>query len=212
MIPEEGGVHPIDRVLADTPGVHRRAIHQIRLISEETAVTLYELDADPDAGEELAEALAAHPAMVSLDVTWAGDRVFAYAIFRVNETVRDMLEAASELVLEPPLEYTADGALRGTAIGDPSTIRGLGTNVPDGIRVDIESVGEYQPEAGRLWSELTDRQQEVLQTAVAMGYYDSPREATYDDVARRLGISTGTVGEHLQKVEKLVLGAIVPEG
>lgn len=211
LIPEGGSAHPIDGVLAATPGVRREAIHSIRLVSDETAVTLYQLDTDAAAADQLAAAMADHPDMVSLDVSWAGDRAFAYAVFRVNDTVRELLEATSELVLEPPLEYTTDGRLRGTAIGTAAAIRGLGPNLPDGIRVEIESIGEYQPEAGRLWSELTARQQETLRAAVDLGYYDSPREATYADVADRLGISTGTVGEHLQKVEKRVLRAIVPD-
>lgn len=211
VIPEGGSAHPIDRVLADAAGVRREAIHQIRLISDETAVTLYELDADRAAAEQLAEALESHPDLVSLDVTWAGENVFAYAHFRVNETVREMLEATNELVIEGPLEYTEEGAIRGTAIGDEAAIRELNLRFPDGIRVEIEGIGEYEPDARRLWSELTSRQQEVLRTAVAMGYYDSPRRATYRDIADRMGISGGTVGEHLQKIEKHVLQTIVPD-
>lgn len=210
MVPEGGGLHPIDRVLADAAGVRREAIHQIRLVSAETAVTLYELDGDLKETDDLVAELRTHPDMVSLDVTQAGGKLFAYAHFRVNETVEEMLEAESELVLETPLEYTADGSLRATAIGDVDAISGLSPPFPDGVRVEIEGIGEYEPHADRFWSSLTRRQQETLRAAVEAGYYRSPRGATYEDIAAELDISGGTVGEHLQKVEEKVLAEVVP--
>lgn len=210
MVPEDGGLHPIDQVLADAPGVRRDAIHQIRLVSAETAVTLYELDGDFGETDDLVAELRTHPDMVSLDVTQVGEKLFAYAHFQVNETVKEMLEAESELVLETPLEYTADGSLRATAIGDMDAIRGVSPPFPDGVRVEIEGIGEYEPHTDRFWSSLTRRQQETLRTAVEAGYYRSPRGATYEDIAAELDISGGTVGEHLQKVEEKILAEVVP--
>jgi predicted DNA binding protein len=51
---------------------------------------------------------------------------------------------------------------------------------------------------------LTERQQEVLEVALELGYYDVPRQATHNDIAERLDLSVGTVGEHLQKIEARV--------
>ena len=41
------------------------------------------------------------------------------------------------------------------------------------------------------------------------GYYETPREATHEDVADRLDCSPATVSEHLQKIERAVFGALV---
>lgn len=210
MVPEDGGLHPIDQILADASSVRREAIHQIRLVSEGTAVTLYELDGDLEDNDVLLSELRSHPDMVSLDVTGAGEKLFAYAHFEVNETVKGMLEAESELVLETPLEYTADGSLRATAIGDMEAIRNVSPPFPDGVRIEIEGIGEYEPHTDRFWASLTRRQQETLRTAVEAGYYRSPRGATYEDIAAELDISGGTVGEHLQKVEEKILTEVVP--
>jgi predicted DNA binding protein len=52
---------------------------------------------------------------------------------------------------------------------------------------------------------LTERQTSALAAAVEMGYFDSPRRASIEDVAARLGISASTAVEHLRKAEKKVL-------
>ncbi len=56
---------------------------------------------------------------------------------------------------------------------------------------------------------LTDRQTAALAAAVEMGYFDSPRRASIEDVAARLGISPSTAVEHLRKAEKKVLESYV---
>jgi predicted DNA binding protein len=47
----------------------------------------------------------------------------------------------------------------------------------------------------------------VLEIALELGYYTVQREATHRDIADRLGLSVGTVGEHLQKIEPRVFEA-----
>ena len=52
---------------------------------------------------------------------------------------------------------------------------------------------------------LTGRQREILEAAVESGYYEEPRGATHEEIAREVGVSAGTVGEHLRRVEEKVL-------
>ncbi|GAB7008176.1 bacterio-opsin activator domain-containing protein [Halorubrum trueperi] len=52
---------------------------------------------------------------------------------------------------------------------------------------------------------LTDRQQEVLQTAYTMGYYEWPRDCTGQDVADELGITSATFSEHVFAAERKIL-------
>ena len=47
--------------------------------------------------------------------------------------------------------------------------------------------------------DLTDAQREAMTVAYTLGYYDSPREATRQDVANELGISPQAVGSRLQR-------------
>jgi hypothetical protein len=52
---------------------------------------------------------------------------------------------------------------------------------------------------------LTDRQREVIETAFEAGYYDWPREATGQEVAADLGISSATFSEHVHAAERKLL-------
>ena len=54
----------------------------------------------------------------------------------------------------------------------------------------------------RVRAELTDRQYEVLQTALAAGYFEWPRENDGSDVAERLDITQPTLNKHLRLAEK----------
>ncbi|NNC24743.1 bacterio-opsin activator, partial [Salinisphaera sp. USBA-960] len=61
-------------------------------------------------------------------------------------------------------------------------------------------------------SQLTDRQRAALETAVATGYYEIPREGSVADVADALDCSTSTAGELLRKSEATVLREFVDSG
>jgi predicted DNA binding protein len=52
---------------------------------------------------------------------------------------------------------------------------------------------------------LTEKQHEVIQTALTMGYFDWPRTAKVEDVAEELDVTHPTVVEHLRKAEKKLL-------
>jgi predicted DNA binding protein len=56
---------------------------------------------------------------------------------------------------------------------------------------------------------LTDRQQEVIETALEAGYFEWPREISSEELAAKLEITRGTFLEHLRKGErKLLSGAV----
>jgi predicted DNA binding protein len=52
---------------------------------------------------------------------------------------------------------------------------------------------------------LSRRQSEVLDVAVKMGYYDYPKKCNQSDIAEVVGISQGTVAEHLQLAESNIM-------
>jgi predicted DNA binding protein len=58
-------------------------------------------------------------------------------------------------------------------------------------------------------NKLTERQFEVLQTAVQMGYFEHPKEANAKEIADALGIASSTLSEHLAAAESKILGHVV---
>lgn len=60
--------------------------------------------------------------------------------------------------------------------------------------------------------ELTDRQQEVLQTALDMGYFEYPRQANASDVADELGICPSTLAEHMAAAQSKLLSGLLENG
>jgi len=55
--------------------------------------------------------------------------------------------------------------------------------------------------------ELPERRHLVITTAVKKGYYDTPRKCTQKDIADMLGIKQGTVAEHLQYAESVIINS-----
>ena len=67
----------------------------------------------------------------------------------------------------------------------------------------------HDPTAPELLSELTARQQTVLETAFHAGFFEWPRDASGDEVADLLDISSPTFHQHLRKVEGKVFDAVL---
>lgn len=205
--PDGGGLQPADQALAGDPDVTRESIHQINLLSDDTCVTLYSARGDL---ERTAEILADQPDVIARDVS--GEREgLAYIHFRPTETVLRLLSIVqtTEIVLKTPIDCIEGGGVRVTIIGDDSTIGRAVDSIPESLTLSLEGTGDYHPDSEQLFSVLTARQQEILEAAVELGYYEVPRQATHGDVAREVGVSAGTVGEHLRKVEGKVLSPLV---
>ncbi|WP_435552822.1 helix-turn-helix domain-containing protein [Natrinema sp. CGMCC1.2065] len=58
---------------------------------------------------------------------------------------------------------------------------------------------------------LTDRQQEIVETAHEMGYFDYPKGANATDVAEELGVARSTFTEHLAAAQTKLMDAILEE-
>ncbi|MXR51441.1 hypothetical protein GRX03_07470 [Halovenus sp. WSH3] len=58
-------------------------------------------------------------------------------------------------------------------------------------------------------SAITAKQQEALETALELGYYDSPRSADLSDCAEKLGISKSAVSQRLNAAETKLVRAFL---
>ena len=207
MSPEDGDLHPAAENLADNPKVTRQAIQHLNLLNDGTAVTLSRLRGDR---AELERILSETEDIIRWDVSEAGDDLQAYIHFVPNATTLALMELTREheLVLDTPIEYNSDGSIRVSVIGQDDVVQKGIDHVPDNVRLELEQLSDYDPELRELSSLLTERQREILDAAVEVGYYQVPRKATHEDIAALVGISTTTVGEHLRKIEARLLSEI----
>lgn len=209
IIPDGEGLHPVDRQIAENPDVTRELLHNVNLLANESIVTLYQLSGDRDTLKSILD----ESAMVhKYQLSGAGDEIHAYIHVKADERLVQLLSVIRkfEFIFDTPLEYTRRGGLRVTVIGDVGSFQKALPDVPDGIRLKLLKTGTYEPNTDRLFSQLTERQQEILQTAVDLGYYDVPRNVTHEEIGAELGCTGGTVGGHLRKIEAKILTQIVP--
>jgi predicted DNA binding protein len=205
LTPGEGGFHPVDRSLAADPSVRRESIEQVNLLDDGTAVMLYALRGDMDRAADL---IAGHEDIIDYEVSGDGEGL-AYVHFHPNPRTRTLLDIVqqNEIILKTPVECIDDGGIRFTVLGDGGVIQRAIGDIPPELTLSLERMGDYHPD--ELFSTLTERQQEILEAAVELGYYEVPRRTTHEAIAETVGLSAGTVGEHLRKVEGRVLSALV---
>jgi Predicted DNA binding protein len=110
------------------------------------------------------------------------------------------------LVVLLPATFHAD-SVELTVVGTQADLSTAFETFPRGIETTILEVGTYQDSIHQGYS-LTDRQRTVLKTAYEMGYYDQPRNTSHQAIANELDCAPSTVGEHLQKAEKQLVGAV----
>jgi len=194
--------HPLGQALADAGDVTREAVHRVELIADGTGVMLAEARGNRERYESI---LADSEYVHQYAVTGAEGRWYAYLQFEPNEINRQMLEQrqASPVMMEMPIEFDERGRMVITFVGDEGA---FDEAVPpdDAYEIELLETGERPPKGDDLFASLTERQQTVLETAIELGYYENPREATQAEIADAVGSTAGTVGEHLRKIEHRV--------
>ncbi|SER09191.1 helix-turn-helix domain-containing protein [Natrinema salaciae] len=209
IIPDDEGLHPVDRRIEAHPDISRDLLHNVNLLADETIVTLYQFTGDRDALKSILEDSSR---VRKYQLSGVDDVIHAYIHVEADDRLVGLLSMLTkfEFIFDTPLEFTRRGGLCVTMIGDVKSFQKAVPDVPDGIRLKLLKTGSYEPDTDRLYSQLTDRQQEILRTAVDMGYYDVPRAVTHDDIGEELGCTGGTVGGHLRKIESKLLSQVVP--
>lgn len=211
VVKPDGGraFHPLGKELTDDPSIDRRAIHHIELLDDDTVLLFAEASGSKQRYKQIMEE---SPHVVSY-LTAGDERWMAVSQFDPTEEVRRSLELQREslLVIDTPIQFTSDDNLKVTYLGTEDTFRKLYEYADDveGLTFDVLKMGEYQADESSFDRTITPRQEEVLEAAVDLGYYSEPRQASLEDIGEVIGISAGTVGEHLRKAEERVFTELV---
>ncbi|GAA0521123.1 helix-turn-helix domain-containing protein [Halorubrum aquaticum] len=208
--PSGGGTfHPLGEKLTDDPSINRRAIHYVELLADDTVL----LFAEASGSQERYRQIMEESSHVISYLTAGADRWMAVSQFDPTEPVQRALELQREsfLVVDTPIRFTADDSLKITYLGTDEIFRKLYEYVEsvEYMAIDVLETGDYEANGSSFSRMITSRQEEILETAVDLGYYNEPRQASLEDISEVVGITPGTVGEHLRKVEERVFNEII---
>lgn len=206
---EESAMHPVHRrLMTDDALVSDRLLHSHRG-GDGPDTLLFYVEGDHEA---FVDALDATDRIVDYRVTPLGEDA-CYAYVREESTDFDaQLEDAFErpgLLVVPPVEFRSDGTARLTVVGEPEPLQAALEDVPAEARIDVDRIGDYDAPPSTADAALTDRQREAATAAFDIGYYDVPRSGSVADVAERLDCAPGTASEHLRKVERQAVAALL---
>lgn len=203
-IPREGrAFHPLGEALAAEPDVHREKIHRAEILDEDTCILLGEDTGDV---ERYRAVVRESPHVRDYNITEADGWWYSYLVFEPTEVIHRLMATRyeTELMLEMPIDIREDGSMVSRIVGPPDAFGEITAEDTDAFDMELLETGEYHPDLDAIYRTLTERQSEVLDAATALGYYRNPREATHQDIAAEIGVSPGTVGEHLRKIEARV--------
>lgn len=207
----ESEVHPVYDLLANGACVERAAALQWNQ-TDETMGFLYYVVGDVDAFEA---ALCDIELVIDYELEPTGDHAFyAYLHDRMTAKGKQLFEPDSYrgIVVAPPMQFQPDGDVLVSVFGPAERIQTGVEVVPEPVEVEIDSVGGPIELPQVAESYLSERQYDALSTALDLGYYDVPREASQADVADALSCAPSTAAEHLRKGETKLVRSVLQQG
>ena len=139
------------------------------------------------------------------------DGFYLYIREQFEGSTRALVDAyaGESVVVIPPVIYDVDRSIKLTIVGDSSALQRTVDGTPDSVDVSVQQIESQAAGATHLGCQLSDRQREVIASAVEAGYYEEPREVTVADVSDRLDCAPSTVAEHLRKAESALVHRVV---
>ena len=108
---------------------------------------------------------------------------------------------AAIICLECPFSSTKEPASWRFIARRTSDLRQIMTKLSrEGIQARIEDVSPLDQKAT-----LTNRQKEILATAVARGYFDFPRKTSLTELSQMVGVKPSTLSEILRSAERRIM-------
>ena len=192
--------------------VYFEAIHSIDFAGDGSVVVVYEIDGRIDHLEMVLEATPEK--VVEYTITGEPDPLMAQIRFHPGDALEAILGPHRDagVSFRFPLRYVRHdpATLSVRKVGDRAGIRQALEDVRDVASIEVRAIQPFDSETAQPFRTLTDRQQEVLSTAVELGYYEEPRGATHEDIATALECSPSAVGAHLRRIESSLVHSVVP--
>ncbi|MDD5337547.1 MAG: helix-turn-helix domain-containing protein [Candidatus ainarchaeum sp.] len=199
----------------------RILMKEIKNMSPDGYTHLFELESSkPD---DLLDAHRKHPFTKSIDVlAKGGNRITFLMTVKPDIGISHALAKSRCLILGPVV--TQEDCDNLTVFAPAwSAFREFMDSLPKDFEVTVKSKRSLQDklrtgsdsfqllgfmELETLSEMLTQKQVEILNVAIAKGYYSNPRRITLNELAEHLDIAPATLHEHLSKIESKVMPII----
>ncbi|WP_335999019.1 helix-turn-helix domain-containing protein [Halorientalis halophila] len=205
-----GGAFPgVDDTLAETPGVTRDAVLNIEWMDDGGLSVLYRLGADEPA--TVRDALDSDETVREYEIVETdGPWLYAFILAERSDLMGELLDIADEftLVIDGPFEWTDEG-VDITVAGRMEDIQRAHARASEHFDLTIDRLREYEPAHVGPLAQLTDRQREALRTAYELGFYETPRRTSYEEIATELGCVPSTANDLLRRTEARLVGAVL---
>lgn len=144
--------------------------------------------------------------VTSVDRLETSDDV-AIVEFRTGTPMLLLSAREAGLPLRPPVDIQA-GVASVWVTGSAERLSAFADRLEQyGMTLEVEKVtSDVDPS-----SLLTDRQREVVEAAIELGYYDTPRRCSMGELANALGVAQSTCSETLHRAEGAIVRAFVEE-
>ncbi len=126
-----------------------------------------------------------------------------------EESKDEFREFDFDLIYTAPTKITEDRMVISVLAEQPELRRFLELVKPTAESITSMSFMRAAYRKQDVLNALTDRQRETVMAAYQHGYYDYPKGISSEELSKRLGISKGTLMEHLRKAEGRILREIL---
>ncbi|ARS91829.1 bacterio-opsin activator [Natrarchaeobaculum aegyptiacum] len=189
------------------------AIHEADILEDGSVNTLLEVSGTPT---QIRACFPTElPRLIDRELSTDGETTMLQLRYEPTEHNRRFLEPFRTygVIVQYPMVYVEPlrSVLRVTIFGPDDEVQRFVGDMRELATLEVEQVTNYSPAVSHQFDDLTDRQKEVLLTAYEQGYYDTPREATYEDIAAELDCSASSVGQILRRTESALVSATVSD-
>lgn len=205
--PDVGGFNGPDWALAEFSGVKRHEVPFLNLLRDDSCILLYRVTVgDPEAVQHRLEG---REDIRSCDVFETRDGNYLYMHAEPGDPLTSLLTTVEEfgLVIDYPVPFTEQGGVAVVVAGTEENLRQAVSSIPDAVGVTVERLGNYDPTPRGVLSRLTSRQREALALAFEVGYYRTPRETTFEEIAEGLDCTPSTANTLLRSAEATIVAA-----
>ncbi|WP_396610672.1 helix-turn-helix domain-containing protein [Haloferax sp. S1W] len=201
-------LHPLTAAFTGDEGITIESLHYVNSVGDDGYAELSHLRGDLDAARDILETISE---VRAFDISADGIAYIHYESSPLMDRLLAVIFDHAVVLTWPVSFHRTNGNLAAqlTLLGTEDALSQAIATIPAEIDVSLVRTGQYRASVHDPLSALTDRQREVLDTAVRAGYYEVPREATHRDIAAELSVAPGTVSEHLQRIESNLVSSLV---